>query len=76
MAFAPPQPLSNLQLELLKVFSSQVTDEDLFQIRLMLGRYFARKATEAMDLVWQEKGLTEQDMIDWTYEHHRYSGSH
>jgi hypothetical protein len=37
----------------------------------MLGKYFAKKATEAMDNVWDKNNLSEQDMINWTNEHNR-----
>ena len=63
--------LSNLQKELLKLYANDIPEEQLHEVRLLLGRYFAEKATEAMDKVWEEKGLTEQDMRDWTNEHHR-----
>lgn len=46
MATIPSPPLSPLQNELLKAFSMQTVDEtDLREIRLMLSRYFARKAS-------------------------------
>lgn len=42
----PSPPLSPLQSELLKAFSMQTVDDtDLREIRLMLSRYFARKAS-------------------------------
>ena len=63
--------LSNLQLELLKLYANNVSEENLLEIKWLLARYFAQKATEAMDKIWEEKGLTEQDMINWTHEHHR-----
>ena len=64
-------PLSNLQLELLKLYANSIDDKKLFEIKLLLSNYFAQKATEAMDNVWNEQQLTEQDMINWTTEHHR-----
>lgn len=63
--------LSNLQLELLKLYSNNISEENLLEIKWLLARYFAQKATEAMDKVWEEKSLTEKDMINWTNEHHR-----
>ena len=68
--------LSNVQLELLKLYANDVSDETLYEIKLLLTNYFAEKATLAMDKVWEAQGLTEQDMIDWTYEHHRRKSSH
>ncbi|MEO8150780.1 MAG: hypothetical protein ABI723_24315 [Bacteroidia bacterium] len=63
--------LSNLQLELLKIYSGNIPDEQLTDIRLLLSNYFAEKATEAMDKVIKEKGLSEEDFIKWTNEHNR-----
>ncbi|GAB3556977.1 hypothetical protein [Spirosoma fluminis] len=63
--------LSNLQIELLKLYANDLPNDQLQDIKLMLARYFANKATEAMDKVWQEQGLTEQDMVDWSNEHNR-----
>jgi hypothetical protein len=63
--------MSNLQLELLRLYGNDVSDETLREIKILLAKYFAGKATEAMDKVWDEKGLSEQDMIDWTNEHNR-----
>ena len=67
--------LSNLQKELLKLYSNNIPDEQLMEIRLLLGDYFAQKATEAMDKVWKKQGLTKQDMINWTNEHNRRKSS-
>jgi hypothetical protein len=63
--------MSNLQLELLRLYGNGVSDESLREIKTILAKYFADKSTEAMDVVWDEKGLTEQTMIDWTNEHNR-----
>ena len=68
---APVGSLSNLQVELLKLYANDVSDETLHDIKLLLSNYFAEKATQAMDIVWEEQGLTPQDMVDWTHEHHR-----
>ncbi len=65
--------LSNLQIELLKLYANDLPDQQLQEIKLMLAQYFAQRATEAMDKVWDERGLTEQDMVNWTNEHNRAS---
>jgi hypothetical protein len=64
-------PLTNLQLELLKLFSRNVSDDDLLQIKRLLVRFFAEKAMDAADKVWDEKGLTEQDAEEMSYMHLR-----
>ncbi len=63
--------MSNIQLELLKLYANGVSESQLHDIKLILSKYFADKATEAMDKIWDEKQLTEQDMINWTNEHNR-----
>jgi hypothetical protein len=63
--------LSNLQLELLRLYGNDVSDETLREVKIILAKYFADKATKAMEKVWEEKNLSVQDMIDWTNEHNR-----
>lgn len=76
MTAIPSKPMSNLQAELLKLYSNNLSDTELFEIKLMLGKYFAKRATDAMDEVWEKQNLTEQDMINWTNEHNRFEGNH
>ncbi len=54
-------PLTNLQLELLKLFTQNVDEEDLIAIRRMIARYFAEKAMGLADQAWEEKGWTDED---------------
>lgn len=58
-----PQPFSNLQLELLKLYARKVSDRDLLQIKTLLGQYFADKASDLADQVWEEKKLTEEKIL-------------
>jgi hypothetical protein len=62
---------SNLQLELLKLYANGISDQQLIEIKWLLGKYFAEKATTDMDKVIQEKSLTENDIIEKSKEHHR-----
>jgi hypothetical protein len=63
--------LSNLQIELLRLYSNGISEENLREVKRLLASFFADKATRAMDEIREEKSLTEQDMIDWTNEHNR-----
>lgn len=65
--------LSNLQLELLKIFKYELSDEQLLEIKGMLAKYFADKATEEMDRLWEENGWTNETMKSWGQEHMRSS---
>jgi len=57
------QPFSNVQLELLKLFASNVSDEDLLEIKDILAKYFLEKAKDAADKAWDEKGLSEEKLM-------------
>ena len=57
------RPLSNLQLELLKAFSHQLSEEDLTKIKAMLGAFFAKKAIESANEVWDKEGW-DQEKVD------------
>jgi hypothetical protein len=65
------QPLTNLQLELLDTFARQLSVEDLTNIKTLLANYFAQKAMEEADHLWEERGYTQDTMTDWLKEHKR-----
>ena len=46
--------LSNLQLELLRVFNFNLSEEQLKEIRALLADYFADKVTSEMDTLFEE----------------------
>ena len=54
-------PLTNLQLELVKLFAKEVPEEDLQNIKQLIANYFAEKAMDKADKVWDEKGWTTED---------------
>lgn len=54
--------LSPLQLELLKIYSFNPEEEDLIEIKRMLGQYFAKKLRRQVDSAIQEKGITNADL--------------
>ena len=64
----PPAPLSSLQLELLKLYSTEVTAEELLEVKRLLGRYFGRRAVQSADRVWDQRQLTDEDMDAWLHE--------
>jgi hypothetical protein len=66
-----PQKLTSLQLELLKIFSYQPSDEQLMDIKNMLANYFADKATQEMDKLWEEHSWNETTIEKWLSEHLR-----
>ncbi len=65
------QKLSNLQLELLKVFSYQLDKQQLSDIKTLLANYFAEQATKEVDKLWEENNWDDETMTKWTNEHLR-----
>lgn len=63
--------LTNLQRELLKVFSVKLDENQLIDIRGLLTRYFAESATKEMDRLWDERGWTQETMNEWANEQNR-----
>ena len=61
-------PLSNIQQELLKLYSSNIADSDLQNIKKFLAKYFASKAIEEADRIWNEKGYSNETMDKWLTE--------
>lgn len=59
------QPLTNLQLELLKLYSTNLNQKDLLEIKRLLANYFAQKAIKGADKIWGEKGLPNEDIRKW-----------
>ncbi|MCB0524837.1 MAG: hypothetical protein R3A50_09765 [Saprospiraceae bacterium] len=63
--------LTNLQLELLKIFSIPLKEDQLMEIKALLSRYFAEKASEEMDKLWDENNWSDETMREWAQEHMR-----
>jgi hypothetical protein len=60
--------LSPLQLELLKIYSFNPEEEDLIEIKRMLGQYFAKKLRRQVDAAIEAKGITNEDLDKWANE--------
>ena len=65
------QKLTTLQLELVKLFSYKVAENQVLEIKKLLSTYFANKATEEMDKLWEENNWSEETMKEWSNEHLR-----
>lgn len=67
-------PLSPLQIELLKMFSMQNVDEqDLKQIKVMLSKYFANKASALAQKKAEESEWTKETIESLQYQHNRHT---
>lgn len=58
-------PLSNIQVELLKLFGTNLSDKDLKELKILLSEFYSRKAIKAADKAWDERGLSDDDMEKW-----------
>ncbi len=62
------QPLTNLQLEILELYSTDLTEDDLNELKVMLAQFYARRAIQEADRIWDERHLTHDDMETWLHE--------
>jgi len=60
--------LSNLQQELQKLYSSDITEGDSLHIKQYISKYFAFKAISEADQIWDQKGYTNETMNQWLRE--------
>ena len=53
-------PLSNLQLELLRVFSHNLSEKEIGEVKALLLDYFSKKAIEEADKVWEDEKWNDE----------------
>lgn len=53
-------PLSNMQMELLKLYSAGVPDEYLDDIKILVAKFLFAKARAKADKIWDEKNYTDE----------------
>jgi hypothetical protein len=61
-------PLSNVQMELLKLYSTDLKENDLKNLKGILAKYFANRAVRGADKVWEEKKYSDDKMDKWLNE--------
>jgi len=61
-------PLSNLQLEILELYSTNLTEKDLNELKTILGKFYADRAVQEADRLWDEKNLSDEIMEQWLNE--------
>lgn len=59
------ESLTNLQRELLKMFSYNLSDEDLRALKKELSAFFANRTKNSAAKIWKEKNYTQEDMDKW-----------
>ena len=63
-----PQPLNNLQLELLRMYKTGVSDVQLLEIKKIISRYLLDKAMDEADKVWEQKKFDSITIQKWLNE--------
>ncbi|QDK82746.1 hypothetical protein EXU85_30710 [Spirosoma sp. KCTC 42546] len=53
-------PLSNVQTELLKLYSTDISDEMLLELKKVMAKFFLDKLRNQADQVWEEKKYTDE----------------
>ncbi len=57
------QKLSAIQLHLLRFFSERpVPDQDTAEIQRIIANYYAQKADQRMDELWEQRGYSAETM--------------
>lgn len=62
----PHQPLTSssklnpVQLHLLELFSKDMSEQELLEIKSLLVKYYQQKVDEELNEIWERKGYTEE----------------
>lgn len=67
-------PLNETQLEILKLFSHEQSEEDLQEIKSLLVTYLCEKAVREADKAFEDKNYTQAVFNRWKKEHFRKQG--
>lgn len=55
-------PLTNVQVELLKLFATQLSDTHLVELKNMIARFLLEKARDRADQIWDERGYSDEKL--------------
>lgn len=58
-------PLTNGQIELMKLFRTNLSEQELLDLKNLLAKFYADKAINQADKIWDEKKLSDEDMDNW-----------
>ena len=65
------KPFTPFQIEMLEMVSRVSSEAEMQDIRRMLGQYFAKRAEDAFDRLWDEGVINEDVIEEWKHEHMR-----
>ncbi len=55
-------PLSNVQAELLKLFSMDLPEEQLIELKKVMAGFLLQKARDKADAIWDEKQYSDEKL--------------
>jgi hypothetical protein len=55
-------PLSNVQAELLKLFSVEIPEHYLVELKKVIAKFLLDKARDRADAIWDKKGYSDQKL--------------
>jgi hypothetical protein len=56
-------PLSNIQVELLKLFSVDISDKELLELRTIMVNFFLERARDKADIIWKAKNYSNEQLM-------------
>jgi hypothetical protein len=60
-----PKHLSNVQMEILKLYSTDIPHDELLELKKVIAEFFAKRAITGADKIWEEKKLSNKTMDEW-----------
>lgn len=61
-------PLSNVQVELMKIYSTNISEGELQELKNLLAQFYAKKSIENANEVWKTNNFTNETMDSWLNE--------
>lgn len=60
-----PTKFTSLQLELLRLYAVNPSEQELLEVKDMLAKYFMRKAINQIADIETQRGTTDEDLDNW-----------
>ncbi len=65
--------LHPIQLQLLQLFSKEMSEQELEEVKILLLEYYDQKVAEEVDEIWESRGMTNEKMDELLNTHIRSS---
>lgn len=69
---SPSAKLNPVQLHLLELFSKDMTEQELLDIKALLVQYYSRKVDEELDLIWEKRNYSAESFKEATQNLHMH----